>query len=317
MKIQDVLQHLAEVDRQQRESAHLLITGVFESLNRDLNQALSQAWVGQMTALREALESSRAKVVLFRAALGRSDPNRITEAVMAELQRAKPPNGKVLWAVISRGGVFTSAAHPHRPYNLPETFIQALTTPEGQGDITAAYTELLRDLRTRLEGIQPPLPRDLRVLTTEQLQNAMRRMNAVLTVGSDLRLLLQRALVWRGGKGASDAAIAHARRVLADDTRGTKAVIPQITEFLASGVEGLLQLIEESVERRLTPERESMVVRPLLPPSELRVCIVCLRAPAVGRAAFAQCACAPKMPYACADCLHLHLFRACPICRGR
>jgi hypothetical protein len=260
-----------------------------------------------MPNLRPAIEATTSVVQEFRAAMSQVDGRRITEALLEELRCAKRPNGKTLQALIERQGIYVSQKQ-NRRYNLLENFIST------QGSDGQSISSGLLSLERAVHGLGAVegLPLDFQRTVQRRVQNVRQDINAVSTPGGLVQELMQRALLWQGGKGATDTAIARAQEVLSG-SNGTDRKIQEIGERLADSADRMLRWVEEQGARHFEAGRDH-----IQPPEEANICIICLDAPADCRAEFVACECAPRVPYACRDCVRaveVNL-RKCPMCRA-
>ena len=120
----------AEAERQQRV--------------REMVQQRTQV----MSQFKAVVDVCKAKVHQFCAALRASSAREVNNALLSELRRARPPNGRTLQALVISGGVYTSPTRGD--FDLPETFI-AYTHAFGR-DLSSAFSQLDADQLT-LSGV--------------------------------------------------------------------------------------------------------------------------------------------------------------------
>jgi len=256
----------------------------------------------------QAQNDCKRMVQEFREEMGGCTGLTAVEAVVRELQRAKPPNGQTLRALISAGGIYTSTSRGS--FDLVEAFCGALTI-RGTVDFLLSWATVVEDSERKLRGV-PNLPAAFNQELSLRLTGIRQQINAVTTAGGPIRSMLSNALLWFGGKGASDSAISFADEKLKNSVR---PALRRITHSLCSSLENVLNGLPDELSRHLLMGEAPPASR--VAPDQ-PTCIICQDAPAVGRASFVTCYCSPRPPYACARCIpSIDLqCRECPICRG-
>ncbi|CAE7838241.1 elapor2 [Symbiodinium sp. CCMP2592] len=223
----------------------------------------------------QALHDCKRMVQEFREEMGSCTGLTAVEAVVRELQRAKPPNGQTLRALISAGGIYTSTSRGS--FDLVETFCGALTI-RGTEDFLLAWATVVEDSERKLRGV-PNLPAAFNQELSLRLTGIRQQINAMTTAGGPIRSMLSNALVWFGGKGASDFAIMSADDKLKNSVR---PALRRISHSLCSSLESVLNGLHGELSRHLLMGEAppSSRVAPDQP-----TCIICQDAPAVGNTA--------------------------------
>jgi len=227
-RLEEEAKRLEEESRRQREQ-------VAEAARRRVDEARRQREEAQsarariMERLRVALAACGEKVQTFRSSMRALTGDQVNAAVVSELRRARPPNGRTLQAVVTSGGMYTSPTRGE--FDLIDTFVRAVRI-DGR-DLPSAFNGLLQDVQRPLHAFDG-LPGFLVQAQEFHFRAAQQQINAVTTRGGVIHRAIAGALFWRGGQCASDAAISYAEGQL---QRSTCATLQSVADQLAGGLE--------------------------------------------------------------------------------
>eukprot|EP00931_Biecheleriopsis_adriatica_P118770 TRINITY_DN94097_c0_g1_i1.p1 TRINITY_DN94097_c0_g1~~TRINITY_DN94097_c0_g1_i1.p1 ORF type:complete len:711 (+),score=145.00 TRINITY_DN94097_c0_g1_i1:38-2134(+) len=312
IKIDEVASILADIAAQQKEQAQKLASWSLSKVEVMLADNLDK--VAEQVKVK--LQAWQEDVARFKRGLLDIDAAAVRDAIVSELKRAKPPNGKILRALIARSGNgfrYTSQSQ-ERPYNLRQTTIAALRFPDGSS-LENAWAKLFGDLSKELKQVEQ-FPSDLKRTCISKSNRVRQKLNADFAPDGPVHEMLTESFSPPISKGvSSDKFVNTASQVLLE--RGVPKLLIDLQQTLGAGVVQLAEELQALAEERF-PKQKKQYKRLRRMSTKTLMCIICTEAVAVTRADFSHCRCSPKINYACPPCARQvdQVYKKCPMCRA-